>query len=104
VTTDPDVTRIVRSWLEEGVTSLPDRVLDDVLSQLPATPQRRSLWPAWRLHTMSSPLKIALVAAALGALAVVSIDILPRSPEIGAAPAPSPSPAPSPAPLGGPGR
>ena len=25
-----DVTRIVRSWLEEGVTALPDRVLDNV--------------------------------------------------------------------------
>ena len=36
-----DTTRIVRSWLENGVTDLPDRVLDTVLDQLPATPQRR---------------------------------------------------------------
>ena len=43
MSTDRDVTRIVRSWLEEGVTALPDRVLDDVLDQLPATPQRRAL-------------------------------------------------------------
>ena len=37
MSTDRDVTRIVRSWLEEGVTALPDRVLDAVLDQVPAT-------------------------------------------------------------------
>ena len=41
-----DETRIVRSWLEEGVTVLPDRVLDAVLDQVPATPQRRA--GGWR--------------------------------------------------------
>ena len=38
-----DETRIVRSWLEEGVTVLPDRVLDAVLDQLPTTHQRRAV-------------------------------------------------------------
>ena len=32
---DRDADRIVRSWLEEGVTALPDRVLDAVLDQVP---------------------------------------------------------------------
>lgn len=31
MSTDRDVTRIVRSWLEEGATALPDRVLDGVI-------------------------------------------------------------------------
>jgi hypothetical protein len=31
MSTDRDTTRIVRSWLEEGVAALPDRVLDTVL-------------------------------------------------------------------------
>ena len=48
MSTDRDTTRIVRSWLEEGATALPDRVLDAVLDQVPATSQRRSWWPAWR--------------------------------------------------------
>ena len=43
-----DTTALVRSWLENGVTDLPDRVLDPVLDQLPATPQRRHAWQARR--------------------------------------------------------
>ena len=31
MSTDHDVTRIVRAWLEDGVTALPDRILDSVL-------------------------------------------------------------------------
>ena len=42
MSTDRDVTRIVRSWLDDGATRLPDRVLDQVLDALPATPQRRA--------------------------------------------------------------
>ena len=48
MSTDRDTTRIVRSWLEEGRTTLPDWVRDDVLDRLPATPQRRSRGTAWR--------------------------------------------------------
>ena len=63
MSTDRDVTRIVRSWLEDGATALPDRVLDNVLDQLPATPQRRSWWPARRLREMNMPIRLALVTA-----------------------------------------
>ena len=41
MSTDRETTRIVRSWLEEGATALPDRVLDAVLDQVPTTRQRR---------------------------------------------------------------
>ena len=58
MSTDRDVTRIVRSWLEEGVTTLPDRVLDDVLDRLPSTRQRRAWWPARRLREMNNVLRI----------------------------------------------
>jgi hypothetical protein len=93
---DRDVTRIVRSWLEDGATALPDRVLDDVLDQLPATPQRRSWWPARRLRAMNTPIRIALAAAAVAVIAVIAINIFPRSGGIGLPPAsPTPSPTPS---------
>lgn len=95
---DRDVTRIVESWLEEGVTSLPDRVLDSVLDQLPATPQRRARRPAWRLNTMTTPVRIAAAAAAIGVLAVVG-GIVPRATGPGGndlVSSPSPLPAASP--------
>jgi hypothetical protein len=78
MSTDRDVTRIVRSWLEVGVTALPDRVLDSVLDQLPATPQRRAWWPAWRTQEMNGPLKIGLAAAAVVAAVAVGLYLLPR--------------------------
>jgi hypothetical protein len=100
---DRDVTRIVRSWLEEGRTALPDRVLDAVLDQLPATPQRRSWWPARRLREMNSFAKFALAAAVVVVVALVGINLLPRNggvtstgPGPTSSPAPSPSPTPAP--------
>ena len=105
MSTDRDVNRIVRSWLEEGATALPDRVLDTVLDQLPATSQRRAMSPARRLSEMNNALKLAIATAAVVVVALVGINLLPRSGSVGGAgpsptsdptDAPSPTPAPSP--------
>ncbi len=68
MSTDRDTTRIVRSWLDEGVTQLPDRVLDVVLDQIPATPQRRrgGIGGWFRFHA-----SFALPAAAALAVTLV---------------------------------
>lgn len=79
MSTDREVTRIVRSWLEEGATSLPDRVLDVVLDQVPATPQRRPWRSARRYADVNNMLKVALSAAAVVVVAVVGINLLPGS-------------------------
>ena len=97
MSTDRDVTRIVRSWLEDGATALPDRVLDNVLDQLPATSQRRAWWPAWRWREMNTFAKLALAAAAVVAVALVGINLLPRSGGVGV-PGPSPTSSPTHAP------
>ena len=76
MSTDRDVTGIVRAWLEEGVTALPDRVLDSVMEQLPATHQRRARHPAWRLNTMT--FRLAAIAASISILAVL-VGIVPRA-------------------------
>ena len=95
MSTDRDTTRIVRSWLEEGVTALPDRVLDAVLDQLPATSQRRPWWPARRFREMNNALKLAIAAAAVVVVALVGINLMPGSGVIGG-PGPSPTPNPTP--------
>jgi hypothetical protein len=96
MTTERDVTRIVRSWLEDGVTTLPDRVLDQVLDQLPATPQRRPMWRARRIASMNNFAKLG-VAAAVVAAAVVGLTVLPsNAPGPGASSEPTPSPTASP--------
>ena len=96
MSTDRDATRIVRSWLDEGVTALPDRILDAVLDELPATRQRRNTWwPARRVSTAKA------LALGLGAAAVVIVAILgyrffvPSGASTGG-PAETPTPTPSP--------
>ena len=116
MSTDRDVDRIVRSWLDEGVTTLPDRVLDNVLDQVPATPQRRAWWPARRFRDMNTNARYLSAVAAVAVVAVIGVLALPRLGDIGGpsstptpSPTPSPSPtptptaSPSPSPTGGPG-
>lgn len=85
MSTDRETTRIVRSWLLEGVTSLPDRVLDDVLDQLPEAHQRRARWwPAkWPLH-INKAVAWSVVAAAVAFIALLGISVLaPAGPTFG---------------------
>ena len=93
MTTNKEMERIVRSWLEPGLTTLTDDVLDPVLDQLPATPQRRPVWPPRRIRYVGSFAKFSLAAAALVVVAIVGINLASRSgqPIVGNTPA-SPSP------------
>ena len=70
---DPEITRIVRSWMDEGVTQLPDRVLDVVLDQLPATPQHRGPW--WRTARAINTTMAVAFAGAVVAIAITFIGL-----------------------------
>jgi hypothetical protein len=96
--TDRDVTRVVRSWLDEGAAALPDRVLDTVLDQLPTIPQRRSWWAAWRRPDMNNSIRIGLAAAAVVVIALIGYQLLTGPNVGGPAPVETPSVAPSDAP------
>jgi hypothetical protein len=92
MSSDPDVTRAVRSWLDEGADRLPERVLDSVLDAVPTTRQRRSAWPAWRMPAMSPVLRTGLVVAlvALGLVAgVVALSAGSRAPAPATTPVPT---------------
>jgi hypothetical protein len=94
--TEPETTRIVRSWLSEGRTALPDHILDAVLAELPATHQRRSPWPSRRIDDMNAYAKLAIAAAAVVVVAIVGYNLLPGSSGVGGGPVVSPSPSQSP--------
>ena len=100
MSTDRNITRTVRSWLDEGVTALPDRVLDAVLDQVPATPQRRATWwPARRLPHMNHAMRVALASAAVVAVALIGMSIF-RGPNLGGPELVGPTPTPMPLPDG----
>jgi len=65
VSTEPETTRMIRSWLDEGVTELPDRVLDAVLDELPATPQSRRRGIGGWFRSSSFAVATAAFAAAV---------------------------------------
>lgn len=91
MSSDPETTRIVRSWLDEGVTQLPDRVLDAVLDEVPATPQRRATWwPVRRLSTMNTTLKFGLAAVVVAVAVLIGINALGTPANLGG-PGPGPT-------------
>jgi hypothetical protein len=98
MSSDRDLTRIVRSWLKEDAYEDADRVLDLVLDQLDATPQRRAWWPARRFPLMNNTVRIALAVAAVVVVALIGYQFL-RTPNLGdSEPSPTPSMSPTPSP------
>ena len=101
MTSERETLRIVRSWMEEGRTRLPDHVLDAVLDQLPATPQRRPGWSARRIADMNPIAKYAIATAAVVVIAIVGLNVFGArgTSNVGGSP---PSPVASPSPLSSP--
>jgi hypothetical protein len=95
MTTNQEMERIVRSWLEPGLTTLTDDVLDPVLDQLPATPQRRPWWPARRTPTMNKIVGFGLAAAAGVAVLVVGAQLFGPAGNSGVGAGPMTTPEPS---------
>jgi len=77
MSTDRDITRIVRSWLRTDEHESADRVLDAVLDRLDTTPQRRSTWwPARRFPYMNTAAKFGLAAAVVVVAALLGFNYL----------------------------
>jgi hypothetical protein len=100
MTTERDPrTRIVLSWLREDAYENPERMLLRALDEVDATPQRRPWWPARRFPAMITFAKALVATAAVVAVAVVGINLLPGQTGAGGPPPASPSaPPPSPSP------
>jgi hypothetical protein len=98
MTTDRETLQIIGSWMEDGRTRLPDHVLDAVLDQLPATPQRRRWSPARRIADMNPFAKYAIATAAVVVIAVVGFNVLSSrgDSQVGVPPSTAPSSSPPP--------
>lgn len=97
---DREMTRIVRSWLEEGPYAIPDHVLDGALAGVSATPQRRHWWQAWRKPFVMNTMRLALTGGVVVLATFIGIGLYFHNQGglIGPQPAPSPTIEPSPSP------
>lgn len=87
---DPD--RLIRAFLDEGLTELPDRAYDAVRSEIDRTRQRVVIVP-WRTPRMSNVARLAIGVAAVVVVAVAGIALLSgRDSNVAAPSSPSPSP------------
>ncbi len=96
---DRDATRIVRPWLEDGVTQLPDRVLDDVLQEIPSIPQRRTWWGGAGLPQLNRAAQVGLAAVAVLVVLLIGLSVLESGRLLGGrigGPPPTPTPTPTP--------
>jgi hypothetical protein len=91
---DPDV--LIRAFLDEGQTDLPDRAFDAVRSDIHETRQRVVIGP-WREPNMSIFARVAIAAVAVLAVGLAWVNFGP-APGIGTAPTPTPSPTATPSP------
>jgi hypothetical protein len=90
---DPDV--LIRAFLDEGQTDLPDRAFDAVRSDIHRTRQRVVIGP-WREPNMNVLARVAIAAAAVLAVGLAWVNFGPGQPGFGGLPTASPSPTASP--------
>jgi hypothetical protein len=95
VRADPELERVVRSWLQEEGHEDAERVLFTVLNQVDTTPQRRAGWLARRFPIMNNKtVRYGIAAAAVLVIALVGANLLPGA-NRGSSPTPSPTTSPT---------
>lgn len=95
MTTPRDPDRIIRAFLDEGLTDLPDRTYDAVRSEIDRTRQRVAIDPGRLFDIMNTYLKLGIAAAAVVVIAIVGINLVGGRGIGGPAATPTPSPSPS---------
>ena len=78
MTTPRDPDSLLAAYLADGIDVLPDRVADAVLDEAHRTRQRVVFGPR-RTPVMNSTIKVILAAAAVIAVVVAGISLLPRN-------------------------
>jgi hypothetical protein len=88
--TENDFDRTAQLWLEDGPTVMSDRALQAALDEIHVTRQRRAWWLARRFFQMNPTFRVAIGAAALLAVAIVAINLLPGRSSVGNQPSAAP--------------
>lgn len=96
MTTQRDPDRLIRAFLAEGRTDLPDRAYDAIRSDIERTRQRVVIGP-WRPTFMNTYVKLAIAAAAVVVVAVIGFNLLPADNRQTGSPSPTPAASPTPA-------
>ena len=89
----------IADWFEDDPHSAPDQALDIVLAAFPSIKQRRAQRAPWRYSDVTSPLKLAVAAAAIVVAVAGGAWLLgqqPGAPGVGGQPTPTPTPLASP--------
>jgi hypothetical protein len=102
VRADPELERVVRSWLQEEGHEDAERVLFTVLDQVDTTPQRRAGWLPQAFPIMNNrAVRYGMAAAAVVLVALAAWSYLPTSNMGDPGPLASPSPTATPMTLPG---
>jgi hypothetical protein len=88
-----DIDRLLRHWMDDGPTRMPDRIVDVVADRISVQRQRRS-WRLLRRLPMNTYVKLGAAIAAALVVAVIGWNLLPGlRPGVGdTSPTPTPSP------------
>lgn len=97
-----DVELLLRDWMTDGPTVLPDGVTTSVASAIARQPQR----VVWRIRgaviPASSVAPLAFAAMAVALIAVLGLNLIPRLPSLNASPSAVPAASASPSPTSAP--
>lgn len=95
----PDIDRILRTWLSDGPIEMPDRVVAVVADRIGRQPQRRR-WRLPRRLTVNPSVKPLITVAAVAVIAIAGVAIVsrPSGPSIGGIASPSSARSSSPSP------
>ena len=75
MSTERDVAYLLRSWIRSEPDGTVDHVIDAILAEVDATPQRRSTWWPARRPTMSTFVRLGVVAAVLAIAVAVGYTL-----------------------------
>ena len=89
MSTDRDLTNLVRSWLQTDEHESADRVLGAVFDRLDTTRQRRPVWRAWRQNRMNGTFKLVAAGTAAVLVAAAALGIFLNRQTVGPIASPS---------------